>query len=157
MIPATEPFVARYKHIVDGQTRYTFKPVIAWGDNGDALVVDTKAGRLEPATHWNDFVDLGEGTSPIVAAIPGGDWKVTYRGEESGTTDSSPLLAWGIRADGTTTPIDVDGSGFSDDPTGDDRFLSLDPPRSATDPQATTDAGPYKDPTDQDDYDQDIA
>ncbi|MCX5115413.1 hypothetical protein OOK13_44745 [Streptomyces sp. NBC_00378] len=116
MIPAQHPYEANYKQEVDGRTVYRSKPVIAWDDEGQALVVDERSGRLVPANNQRTFTGLSEGGHPVIAAIAGGGWGARYNNED-GTSTVDPLVAWAVRSDGTLTPIDTDGAGLCDDPT----------------------------------------
>lgn len=125
MIPAQHPYEANYKQEVDGRAVYRRKPVIAWDDEGQALVVDERRGRLVPADKGGrTFTGLSEGGHPVVAAIPGGGWSVRFKNED-GTFTVDPLVAWTVRSDGTLTPIDTDTSGVCDASTSMGNFDSL--------------------------------
>ncbi|MER7043025.1 hypothetical protein ACIF6H_35050 [Streptomyces microflavus] len=131
MIPAQHPYEAKYKQEVDGRTVYRSKPVIAWDDEGQALVVDERSGRLVPANNGRPFIGLSEGGHPVVAAIPGGGWSARYK-DEDGTFTVDPLVAWTVRSDGTLTPIDTDTTGLCDDPTASSSFDGLVAPGAKT-------------------------
>ncbi|MFW3464294.1 hypothetical protein ACN24K_29865 [Streptomyces microflavus] len=131
MIPAQHPYEAKYKQEVDGRTVYRSKPVIAWDDEGQALVVDERSGRLVPANNGRPFIVLSEGGHPVVAAIPGGGWSARYK-DEDGTFTVDPLVAWTVRSDGTLTPIDTDTTGLCDDPTASGSFAGLVAPGAET-------------------------
>lgn len=62
--------------------------------------------------------------NPVVAAIPGGGWRIEYK-DDDGTPLISPVLAWAIHADGTCKPIDVDPSGWCDDPLTAANFIRV--------------------------------
>ncbi|NEE12011.1 hypothetical protein G3M58_36835 [Streptomyces sp. SID7499] len=62
--------------------------------------------------------------NPVVAAIPGGGWLIDHK-EDDGTVTTSPVLAWMFYADGTCKPVDVDGTGWCDDPTSDSNFVGV--------------------------------
>ncbi|MFD8288011.1 hypothetical protein ACFV2B_07225 [Streptomyces lavendulae] len=124
MIPAQHPYEANYKQVEDGRTVYRSKPVIAWNDEGEALVVDERNGRLVPANNGRTFTGLSEGGHPVVAAIPGGGWSARYKNQD-GSFTVDPLVAWTVRSDGTLTPVDTDTTGVCDDPTTMGNFDSL--------------------------------
>ncbi|MFE9797044.1 hypothetical protein ACFYRL_35590 [Streptomyces goshikiensis] len=131
MIPAQHPYEAKYKQEDGGRTVYRSKPVIAWDDEGQALVVDERSGRLVPANNGRAFTGLSEGGHPVVAAIPGGGWSARYKNQD-GTYTVDPLVAWTVRSDGTLTPIDTDTTGLCDDVTATGNFDGLVPPGHET-------------------------
>jgi hypothetical protein len=131
VIPAQHPYEATYKQEENGRTVYRSKPVIAWDDEGEALVVDERSGRLVPANNGRTFVGLSEGTHPVVAAIPGGGWSARYKNED-GTFNVDPLVAWTVRSNGTLTPLDTDATGWCDDPTTVGNFDGLVAPGAET-------------------------
>ncbi|MEW2071885.1 hypothetical protein [Streptomyces sp. NPDC007346] len=110
MIPAQHPYQADYQQEENGRTSYRSKPVIAWDDEGQALVVDERSGRLVPANNGRTFTGLSEGGHPVVGAIPGGGWSVRFKNSD-GTFTEDPLVAWTVRSDGTLTPVDTDSEG----------------------------------------------
>ncbi|GAA2955051.1 hypothetical protein [Streptomyces enissocaesilis] len=124
MIPAQHPYEANYKQEEDGRTVYRSKPVIAWNDEGQALVVDERNGRLVPANNGRTFTGLSEGGHPVVAAIPGGGWSARFKNQD-GTFTVDPLVAWTVRSDGILTPVDTDTTGVCDDPTAMSNFDGL--------------------------------
>lgn len=121
IIPAVQPYEARYAHegIADpnGKPRvaYSTKPVIAWSDDGRALVVNDD-GRLVPADTWRNFHDVAPADPRVVAAVPGGGWIAEYANDD-GSTHSSPIVAWNVYEDGTCIPVDTDGTGACDEIT----------------------------------------
>ncbi|WP_228184054.1 hypothetical protein [Streptomyces anulatus] len=110
MIPAQHPYRANYQQEKGGGMVPRSKPVIAWDDEGQALVVDERSGRLVPANNGRNFTGLSEGEHPVVGAIPGSGWRVRFKNED-GTFIEDPLVAWTVRSDGTLTPIDTDDNG----------------------------------------------
>lgn len=133
MIPATEAYTAVFRHentkTPEGRPTYSEQPVIAWDDEGNALVVDEKTGRLRAANSWANFDGVHPGQAPVVAAIPGGGWLVEYSADD-GTPVASPLPAWLVRRDGSFDPIDVDRDGVSGDPTETANFLRVHHPEA---------------------------
>ncbi|WAE70649.1 hypothetical protein OUQ49_33345 (plasmid) [Streptomyces cavourensis] len=124
MIPAQHPYRARYEQEEGGRTVYRSKPVIAWDDEGQALVVDERSGRLVPANNGRTFTGLSEGGHPVVGAIPGGGWSVRFKNDD-GTFTEDPLVAWTVRSDGTLTPIDTDSEGECQPSTAISNFEGL--------------------------------
>lgn len=99
----------------DGKRRYfwTHKPVVAWTDDGDALIV----GRtdLVRARTRDNFHSLTEShQAATVGVIPGGGWLVEFT-DDDGSTWIEPILAWTVEADGSVKPqaVEVDGSVYS--------------------------------------------
>ncbi|WP_327180311.1 hypothetical protein OG599_34545 (plasmid) [Streptomyces sp. NBC_01335] len=131
MIPAQHPYKAIYTQEVDGRVAFSSKPVIAWDDEGRALVVDERSGRLVPANNGRTFTGLSEGEHPVVAAIRGGGWGARYENED-GTFTVDPLVAWTVRSDGTLTPVDTDDTGVCDDPNAMGNFDGLVAPGAET-------------------------
>ena len=67
MIPANRGWVAVFEN--DDRPNHT-KPVVAWDDNGAALILDEKLGALRPA---RDFTNFLHGSAPAGRTIkPGG-------------------------------------------------------------------------------------
>ncbi|MGW0779049.1 hypothetical protein ACWD01_36920 [Streptomyces sp. NPDC002835] len=131
MIPAQHPYEAHYKQEEDGRTGFRSKPVIAWDDEGQALVVDERTGQLVPANNGRTFTGLSEGGHPVVAAIPGGGWSARYK-HPDGTSTLDPLVAWTVHSNGTLTPVDTDTTGLCDDATGVSNFDGLIAPGTET-------------------------
>lgn len=112
MIPATVPYTAVYKRQIQKGAPYYYdrQPVIAWSDDGEALVASAD-GDLVPASRSAAFVHVDKVDTAFIAVIPGGGWRIEWP-QEDGTTLTEPVLAWGIDADGWGKPLmtDVDGS-----------------------------------------------
>ncbi|MBD9703402.1 hypothetical protein IHE56_15190 [Streptomyces sp. ID01-12c] len=62
--------------------------------------------------------------NPVVAAIPGGGWRIQHR-DDDGTTLDSPVLAWIFYVDGTCKPVDIDPTGWCDNPLTDSNFVRV--------------------------------
>ncbi|MDJ1645404.1 hypothetical protein [Streptomyces pakalii] len=131
MIPARHPYEANYQQEEDGRTVYRSKPVIAWDDEGQALVADERSGRLVPANNGRTFTGLSEVGHPVVGAIPGGGWGVRFKNSD-GTFTEDPLVAWTVRSDGTLTPIDTDSLGECQPSTAMSNFDGLVAPGAKT-------------------------
>lgn len=124
MIPATARYEASYRHEKDGRAHFTTKPVIAWGDDGAALVADMKTGRLCDADSWSNFAGLAMADAEVVGVIPGGSWRAEHSTDD-GDVESTPVLAWLVHADGSCTPTIADRDGYTDDPTTASNFIRL--------------------------------
>jgi hypothetical protein len=124
MIPATARYEARYRHENNGHAYFTTKPVVAWGDDGAALVADMKTGRLRDADSWSNFAGLAKGDVPLVGAIAGAGWRAETR-TDTGDTDSRPILAWTLDVEGTCTPLVADADGYAEDATGGEGFIRI--------------------------------
>ncbi|MFC8015362.1 hypothetical protein [Streptomyces cinereoruber] len=90
---------------------------------GTALVVDPKRGALRAVTDYEDFSHL-ERADQVVAAVPGGGWRVHWKDEGPGGTPlTEQVLAWLITSQGRATAITVDAQGHVEDADGADAFI----------------------------------
>ncbi|QBS45877.1 hypothetical protein DMB37_15400 [Nocardia sp. CS682] len=90
---------------------------------GTALVVDPKRGALRPVTEFEDFTRL-EKADQVVAALPGGGWRVHPKMEGAqGTSHTEQVLAWLITSQGKATAITIDSSGYVSDADSADTFI----------------------------------
>ncbi|MBB0243884.1 hypothetical protein FNQ90_07125 [Streptomyces alkaliphilus] len=109
--------------------------VEAWHpETGEALVVDTKTGRLRPAASYSNFDCLSQ-VPTVVAALPGDGWRVEYDTEDEGGKESTPVVGWLVTSDGNLHALDVDGDGVSHDPTTVGNFSRLYHPDSSEEPR----------------------
>lgn len=142
MIPVPG-YVAVFKH-PDGQ-EYT-RPVLAWGDQGEPLVVDPKRGLIPVNAEWgtSGFVRL-QTANPPATVIPGGGWIVTYT-DPAGTEQTTPVVAWRIHSTGSVAGgyghplIAIDDLGFLSDPS------EFDEPFRVWHPARTTGGSPGQGP-----------
>ncbi|MFF2475117.1 hypothetical protein [Streptomyces sp. NPDC058066] len=116
MIPANEPYLARFKREDDRLLKHAELPVIAWDDEGHALVVDLGRGILVRANSYKDFDGLAEDGARVVAAVPGAGWRAVFKGED-GSRRIEPVVAWKIEANGYTHPVGVHADGLHEDQT----------------------------------------
>ncbi|WP_428956170.1 hypothetical protein [Streptomyces sp. cg35] len=118
MIPASASYNALFKRDEDGPQEYSSLPVIAWDDEGRALVVDLERGKLMPASGYKGFERLVEADERAVAAVPGAGWSALLK-RPDGTTYTDPTIAWRIDVNGY-----VEGVGMSSrDGVRDDQSL----------------------------------
>ncbi|MFD0305920.1 hypothetical protein [Streptomyces sp. NPDC127119] len=90
---------------------------------GAALVVDPKRGALRAVTDYEDFSHL-ERADQVVAAVPGGGWRVHWNDEgPGGTLLTEQVLAWLITSQERATAITVDAQGHVEDADGADAFI----------------------------------
>lgn len=124
MIPATTNVECQFEGDRGDGTkyRYTSNPVIAWDDDGTPLVLGD--GALVSAERYRNFIGLVEADAPVVAALPGGEWRAEFK-DDDGTIHSTPLLSWNVRADGTATPIVAGSDGDVYDPCEVSNFSRL--------------------------------
>ncbi|WP_041254972.1 hypothetical protein [Frankia sp. EAN1pec] len=83
--------------------------VIAWNNDGQALVVDKAAGRLVPAAQFEGFEGL-EVDDHIVAALPGDGWMGEFR--SGGSTFHEPVIGWRVLHLGIGDPFFGDDQGY---------------------------------------------
>lgn len=97
MIPNTSPCY----------TDNGFRDVVAWTDAGEPLVIDYRQGRLVETTGKLSADER------IIQLIPGTGWQATYNpGKPDEFTE--PLVAWGLRSDGSVIPLSTDCHGQVD-------------------------------------------
>lgn len=119
MIPAhpNSKYVASYEQpsgIREGETVKFDLPVMAWSDDGSALVA--QAGKLVPATDVDGCIGFFESSLPQdVGVVPGGGWRAEVT-EEDGTVWSAPVVAWMIKDGGWAVPVVGDLQGYARHP-----------------------------------------
>lgn len=108
MIPAPEGIVAYFK---DGDSdRVLSQNVIAFDDDGTALVLPNKGDQLVAAGSFRNFHSLdftgGETDEDTITAVPGGGWMAEYKDPEDGTLEwNGPVVAWLVDRSGFASPI----------------------------------------------------
>ncbi|MGV9227601.1 hypothetical protein ACWDPF_33595 [Streptomyces albogriseolus] len=112
MTPADGTFFAHFGYSSQSQFDVPGSPreVIAWADNGDALLLG-KNGLV--AAHTLDgfqYIRRARVKSKVVAALPGGGWKITTKFTD-GETWTTPVLAWLVHEDGDVVPVDISPDG----------------------------------------------
>lgn len=103
MIPNTTSWSAVY----DKNGAHVTQRIIAWDSDGFALIVDAINGTLQRAADQPHFLRLQvdyDVAAQYVAALPGGGWTVEFSGVD-GTTESIPVVAWGVSPEGAVTPL----------------------------------------------------
>lgn len=124
MIPAPRGYRAQYSHKEEGSipAHHSYKDVIAFGDEGDALVLGDR-GHLVPATFWTNFHQILEPGyddqlwGSLEHLIPGGGWMERSSYENSAGTlvyEDNPVVAWAVAAGGTMEPVCTDSEGSVD-------------------------------------------
>ncbi|WP_261565317.1 hypothetical protein [Frankia gtarii] len=112
MIPA-HGWAARFNaQRGDGNPYRTTERVIAWDDDGQALVVDKAAGKLVLAAQIDGFTGI-DVDDHLVSALPGGGWMGEFRGA-GGTTHHEPVIGWTVLAPGLGGPLFCDDQGLFD-------------------------------------------
>lgn len=88
-------------------------PVVAWDENGHAMVVDEHKGMLTKADRRDDFKCLKDDHSPpIVAIMPADGWRCAITND--GAEEDTPLVGWGLTATGDVVPLGIDDDGYVD-------------------------------------------
>lgn len=96
---------AVYSPHPEKRSSIVFRPVISWGADGDALVVDQQAGCLVAANSLPRFERLDRVDFPVVGALPPGDWRVAYAMGDGQPELVETLIGWAVHADGHLTPV----------------------------------------------------
>ncbi|MZE56153.1 hypothetical protein GTY86_33765 [Streptomyces sp. SID5770] len=130
MIPATTPYVARYrktfKHADGTEGAYLDEvPVIAWDDEGEALIAAPSRGRLVLANGTPNFDSIALADPHVVAVLPATGWLAQYKDDNDGGTFDLPVVAFLVESDGSCKPIRVDSDGFTDDARESENFIQL--------------------------------
>jgi hypothetical protein len=84
------------------------EPVVAFSDDGEAMILEEHTGQLRAASSYTDFISVRLAPGPFVAVVPGGDWvaDVTY---QDGVEERRRVVGFGIGADGFGEPLIVYG------------------------------------------------
>lgn len=138
MIPENRGISARFERTQAGNTtHFDDFQVVAWDDEGFALVANEITGRLDRACTLDGFQGLDRGFAPL-GVVPGNGWRVveTYA---DGSRVTLPVIAWMISESGYARPIVDTGGGLVAEIEGDDWAPIApgeDKPVSAEDEQA---------------------
>jgi hypothetical protein len=132
MIKAEPGFTAVFK-VADGSTRTV--EVVAWDDEGNALVLDSKRGQLVPARSYSSaFQGVTHTRDPYITAVPGQGWTIEVT-EEDGKVWMHPVIAFAIDMDGYGIVITGAGDGSVEVESGlDGEKRKLIPPGGWRDP-----------------------
>lgn len=106
MIPGTG-YQVRYER--DGML-LGVRPVVAFRDDGDALVIGNRGEGIVRARSIEDFARIEVAHPPVVAAVPGGGWRVQRRAEGAQPA-TEHVVAWLVRADGRVEAVTCDATG----------------------------------------------
>jgi hypothetical protein len=110
VIPAPPGLFAHYQIERDGKVYRTRaeEVVVAFDDEGAALVLDEDDGDLKRADRCVDFRSVSQYPSRwntrIVALIPAGGWRVEYTNPD-GSESVLPLVGWGATTSGQVVPL----------------------------------------------------
>jgi hypothetical protein len=114
MIPADGTHYVHFR-LPDGNPGLP-SPVVAWDEDGSPLVVG-KWGLVRASDAGRGAVArIKRDNEPVVGAVPGGGWLIDCTDDE-GNTWTTPILAWTVHADATTTPLTSDSDGLTGDAT----------------------------------------
>lgn len=110
MIPAPPGITAQYKIDRDGNVDYDTLPVLAFTDEGQALVLG--GNSLVLATNYRNFDGLSGGGGEYTALIPSGGWRIEYT-DDDGSKSTDPLVGWALTVGGCIEPIITDSDGYA--------------------------------------------
>jgi hypothetical protein len=112
VIPATEPYEAVFRRALPGDrpdsVYFETLPVIAWDDCGHPLVAGPD--HLHRADELPGFREIQPARGRVVAALPGGGWRVRWADVDA------PLAvpAWLVYESGQILPVDIDTHGVAE-------------------------------------------
>jgi hypothetical protein len=96
---------ARPGHVAEFHGQAPVRPVVAFDDEGYALVLDPEAGRLVRAADLAGFAGIAGRPDTPVAMVPGGGrWVVRYT-DDDGRQREEFVVAWSVTVDGVATPL----------------------------------------------------
>lgn len=117
MIKADPGWVAVYKSSSSSRTSHNERPIIAWDDDGNALVVEDHSGELIPARLLGG-IGMFAGVriepreeGPYIGVVPGQGWFIRTR-HDDGAIEDTAVVAFAIRADGTGDPLMATADGL---------------------------------------------
>lgn len=111
MIPAPPGLIACYKPDQNGLMPREDRHVIAFNDEGSAMILgEHSLIRADSLSHFS-HVDITE-SDECVALIPAGGWHIEFAGRD-GSKWSQPLVGWRLATDGTVTPVITDSDGIT--------------------------------------------
>lgn len=138
MIPDNGRHAASFRYGSKDSGGYSWmsKPIVAWDDEGYALIAgeeSSKAGRLVRACTFSNFHGITDADPVYVAAVPGGGWQVAWP-QDDGTEYVEPVVAWALKDDGSMQACTVDVDGYVDTvPTGKVKLIRPDGQRHGGD------------------------
>jgi hypothetical protein len=111
VIPARPGYVVSFKTRVHGTDKYVWneKPVVAWGDDGDPLVVGRRGLELASRLLGGDIETWELEENEYTHTIPGGGWMVTV--DDGLGVMTFPVVAWQIDRDGYGRALTAGGDG----------------------------------------------
>lgn len=123
MIPALQPYDAVFKNPGEGKPSTNKLPVIAWDDEGNALIALAEGGTLAAANRNPNFICVQPARRNAVGVIPGGGYRVVFKQEEGHYV--ADVLGWVVDEDRYTEPLwaDEEGTVYSLDDYGFERLL----------------------------------
>ena len=136
MIPAG----GRFDAIYSASRKIVTKPVVAWSDEGHAMVLDTFEGKLVRADQLKNFDSVREEKPGPASMIPGGGWMYEFTDEDGITERVQPVVAWVVSDEGNIVPCNLADDGIYASELGGDGFRVYHP-------DATGQHGPRPDPS----------
>lgn len=115
MIPTVTTYKAIYREPkADGGFYNYARDVEAWDDDGNALVVDEKAGKLVPANDRVGFYELQFTDGRYITALPADGWVAKFHTDKPEESFTEPLLCWLVEQDGTIAACSIDARGVTE-------------------------------------------
>lgn len=111
------------------------RSVVQWGNDGTALVVDERGGRLVPASIIGGFVRLEPVDYPVVGALPPDGWRISTVMGARQPDLVEDIMGWAVHADGTLSPITPGTIGQGELAVHEDDGVKLLPPRPTAGPE----------------------
>lgn len=133
MIKADPGFVAVFKNANNTHT----EAVLAWDDQGHALVLDARRGQLVQARSLDGFRQVQQGDDPYLTAVPGQGWLVEAT-EPDGKVWTQPVIAFALDKDGCGVVVTGAGDGSVEAERLDGETRKLIPPGGWGDEQTAT-------------------
>jgi hypothetical protein len=113
MIPDNGRHEANFVHRQpDGSTWSEGRPVLAWSQNGDALILHQDA--LAIACNLPGFKCIREADPAVIGVIGGGGWRIERRWDD-GTITDAPVVGWALRSDGEVGALETDATGTAEE------------------------------------------
>lgn len=94
--------------------------VVAWSDEGHALVLDSERGKLVRADQRKGFRSVHQEGPTYAGMVPGGGWMYEFTSDD-GSTRVQPVVAWMLKHNGDFIPCNLsdDDSIYASEVVGD--------------------------------------
>ena len=109
MTPADGTFFAHFGY-PSQDTPGSPREVIAWADNGDALLLGKKGLVVAHTLEGFQYIRRAKVQPKVVATLPGAGWQVSTKFTD-GEIWTTPVLTWLVHENGDVVPMDVSPDG----------------------------------------------